>query len=59
MRFHSNRNFEGRQGAGSRTHLMSPENGSRFRNCRTFRRCTRNANRHTFESKGGRFDGTD
>ena len=37
----SNRNFEGRQGAGARTHLVSPAHGSRFSNCRPFRRCPR------------------
>ena len=36
----SNRNFEGRQGAGARTHLSEPSNGSSGSNCRTFCRCS-------------------
>jgi hypothetical protein len=34
----SNRNFEGRQGAGGRTHLVSPAMAAAARDCRAFRR---------------------
>ena len=34
----SNRNFEGRQGRGGRTHLVSPDDGRRRRDCRPFHR---------------------
>jgi 3-isopropylmalate/(R)-2-methylmalate dehydratase large subunit len=36
----SNRNFEGRQGAGGRTHLVSPGNGSSSRHRRAFFGCS-------------------
>ena len=35
----SNRNFEGRQGNGGRTHLVSPYHGSSSGNCRAFCGC--------------------
>ena len=38
----SNRNFEGRQGAGARTHLDESSNGSCSSNCRSFCRCHEN-----------------
>ena len=37
----SNRNFEGRQGKGGRTHLVSPDHGRRRRRRRPFRRHSR------------------
>ena len=37
----SNRNFEGRQGRGGRTHLVSPGDGRRSRRRRALRRCQR------------------
>ena len=36
----SNRNFEGRQGRGGRTHLVSPSDGRRSRNRRPLYRCS-------------------
>lgn len=36
----SNRNFEGRQGAGGRTHLSQPGDGCRCGHSRAFRRCS-------------------